>query len=304
MKVNCLSYKGDNAVKYTFVNADKKIFAVSNILYSKADLEGWYDWQARLDDTMEIDENIWIMEGNKKIAGFAIQGDRIMYPFLMPPFNDRIEFWGILQKYRKENRPSLIHITGVLDEDVKIVRTYGYQLEHSRQVMCCPTEPREYVVPQGFSLHTIDNLEELIGLSQAIYDCYVDGIHNQYMGARPVEEIITDCKYLFGVYKNNLFCTKVIEDTTGKVAGICIAGLNDKMPLKFAEIADVCVLPEFRHKGIGECMINYAVSKAYEVSPVIKLCVTVGNSAESLYRNLGFTGGQTFTNLVLHESLR
>lgn len=289
-------------MKYTFENANKDIFAAQNVIYSKTDIEMWFDWNARLNDTKELEKNIWIMEDNKKIAGFCIEGDRIMYPFLIPPFNDRIKFWKIIMLYIKEYRSDIIHINGVVNEDVLVLRTFGYQQKSCRQVMCCPTEQRESFVPCGFSIVKLQNEEEIIKIADIIRDSYMGGVNYEYMGEQSIEETIDDLKFVYGIYKEKPICFKITEVATGKDVGVCIAGVNNKMPLGFAEIAELVVLPCYRNKGIGKFMLNFAISEAFTMSSVIKLCVTVGNSAETLYRELGFSTFQSFTNMTIHKS--
>ncbi|WP_317965141.1 hypothetical protein [Paenibacillus sp. CCS19] len=70
--------------------ADKELFAVYQVLYANADIEMWYDWKARLEDTKFTDQCYWIMSEGITIGGAIIMHDTVMYPFTIPPYADRM----------------------------------------------------------------------------------------------------------------------------------------------------------------------------------------------------------------------
>ena len=45
-------------MNYYFEKADKDLFATYQTIYSQADIEMWYDWNARLNDTKWTDEGV------------------------------------------------------------------------------------------------------------------------------------------------------------------------------------------------------------------------------------------------------
>jgi ribosomal protein S18 acetylase RimI-like enzyme len=60
----------------------------------------------------------------------------------------------------------------------------------------------------------------------------------------------------------------------------------------------VGVLPGYQNLGLGGLMVKHALHQAHKTSPAVKLVVTIGNPAESLYRRLGFLPGPRFTRMV------
>ena len=90
-------------MNFSLVQADKDLFAIYQTMYSKADLEMWYDWNRRLDDTKWTDQCFFVLLDGKKVGGVIITDYAIAYPFLISPFNGRMEFWSfILKNHRRD----------------------------------------------------------------------------------------------------------------------------------------------------------------------------------------------------------
>nr|WP_285860152.1 MULTISPECIES: GNAT family N-acetyltransferase [Paenibacillus] len=107
-----------------------------------------------------------------------------------------------------------------------------------------------------------------------------------------------DLTYLLQVYKHRNLSIYVVNEQSQEIVGLCIAGISEKMPLGFAEIGELCVVPQYRNKGIAEFMINYIKESASTYTEVVKLCVTIGNCAEILYRKVGFQAGPRFSQMT------
>ena len=292
-------------MKVEFLIADKDDFSISNVVYSNIDIEMWYDWTARLDDTKELQNCIWVMSKGQKIAGFSINGDNLMYPFLIPPFNDRWQFWELILKKLRSTYPNVVNIVGIVDQDAKILHSFGFKTKTVRQVMCCPTgifkDADAGELPDGFTVHPITDETSIADIARLLHDGYEGGVHYEVFGTPAIPAICDEVEYLISVFEKNNFSHVVLDDEK-QLAAVCIAGVNDEMPLGFAEITELCVLPEFRRMGIAGYMLRKVPTQAAAVAPVVKLCVTVGSTAENLYRNLGFFAGSSFTNMTMRDS--
>jgi len=60
-------------------------------------------------------------------------------------------------------------------------------------------------------------------------------------------------------------------------------------------ISEVGVLPHYKGKGLGRYMLCRIITQSIGKVPYVKLCVTVGNPAEHLYRSLGFVTNARFS---------
>jgi ribosomal protein S18 acetylase RimI-like enzyme len=274
--------------------ADKDIFAVYQVLYGNEDIEMWYDWNSRLKDTNFTDQCYWIVCGEVRIGGAIIMNDTVMYPFLIAPFVDRTAFWKALFNCCN----SISTIKGVLPQDVEILQSFAYRLDVSRQVMCCPTDNGiRAVLPKGYSLRVLDQSFDSTALACAIREGYIGGTDYEVYGTPSEEDVRKDAERLLQIYSPNNLSLYLWDNQEQQIAGLCIAGISTTIPLGFAEIGEICVLPSHRNKRLGEFMLNWIKANAHPYSPVVKLCVTVGNSAESLYRRMGFVPGPRFTNM-------
>ncbi|WP_160042655.1 GNAT family N-acetyltransferase [Paenibacillus sp. USDA918EY] len=275
--------------------AEKNSFAVHQAIYSNADLEMWYDWNARLDDTKFTDQCFWIMCGDDRIGGVIKIDDTVMYPFIIPPFSDRQHMWRILLQCCQDIK----HINGVLQDDVNILLSLGFKVNVIRQVMCCPAgASKKPVIPDGLSLYVLDDSLDLTKIKEVMKEGYHGGIDFEIFGVPTDEKIMEDVSYLLQVYKHRNLSIYIVNEQNQEIAGLCIAGISEKMPLAFAEIGEICVAPQYRNKRIADFMLNYIKETANPYTEVVKLCVTVGNYAEMLYIKAGFQAGPRFARMT------
>lgn len=285
---------------YRLEEADKDMFAVYQVIYSNSDIEMWYDWNTRLNDTKFTDQCFWVMCNEERIGGVVKINDTIMFPFMIPPHSDRQQMWKVLLNCCKDIR----NINGVLQEDVNILLSFGFKINVIRQVMCCPTAAfNKPVTPEGFSLHLLDDSSNMTKIKDVIKKGYHGGIDHEIFGIPTDEKVMEDISYLMKVYEHRNLSIYVVNELNQEIVGVCIAGISEKMPLGFAEIGDLCVDPQYRNKGIAEFMLAYIKQSASVYTEVVKLCVTVGNHAEMLYKKTGFHAGPRFARMTKRSML-
>lgn len=277
----------------TLERADKTLFAVCQTIYSDADIEMWYDWSRRLGDTMWTGDCFFLLENGRRIGGAVITKDCIMFPFLIPPYVDRLAFWHMLLKREPRRK-----INGVLNEDARLLLMLDYKVIETNRVMCRPADRCEAALPEGFSWRTFDLDTEAEAVGRAIAEGFAGGIDEELFGQATVEDAVTDLKRVCGIYAPLNLSHIVTEDASAEIVGVCTAGIGTDYTHGYAEVADLCVLPRCRGKGIARFMLGKIITDAAGKAPFVKLCVTVGNSSELLYRQMGFQPGPQFTNLV------
>lgn len=281
--------------QYRLELAEKSLFSVHQVIYSNSDIEMWYDWNTRLNDTKFTDQCFWIMCEDDRIGGVIKINDTVMFPFMIPPFSDRQQMWRILLKCCVDIR----NINGVLQEDVNILLSLGFKVNVIRQVMCCPTGVnKKLVTPNGLSLYMLDDSFDITKIKEVMKEGYRGGIDYEIFGVPNDEKIMEDISYLLQVYKHRNLSIYVVNEQSQEIVGVCIAGISENMPLGFAEIGEVCVVPQYRNKGIADFMLNYIKETANSYTDVVKLCVSVGNYAETLYIKAGFQAGPRFARMI------
>lgn len=279
-------------MNYTLEQADKDLFAVYQTIYSNADIEMWYDWNKRLEDTKWTDKCYFLMQNGQKVGGAVIVDDRIMYPFLVSPFSEREKFWNTLIALMPRD-----NICGVSNEDAEILSKLGYHTESVNQVMCRPADTFKTSLPKGFVCRPLV-LDRLTEVGEVIFKSYQGGICEEINGVVTLNSAIDDVKMVLDVYSKTNLSKIVCEENTDKIVAVCLAGVGENYVHGYAEIADLCVLPQYRNLGLGKYLIEQTLTDAYLVAPFVKLFVNVGNNAEYLYRKLGFISGPRFINLT------
>jgi len=280
---------------YTFEKAGKDLFAAYQTIYSQADIEMWFSWKDRLNDTKWTDDCWFLCSGGEKLGGAVISTGLVMYAFLVPPFCDHHLFWQLALKKAKKAE---IELKGVLESEVPILQELGGRVWRPRQIMCRPTDVLPYTLPEGFTLE-MPAQADVPEIAKVSLEAFTGTISYEMFGSGSLRDIKKDLKRNFAFYAETgtLDQSSVIRDANRRVVGACDAGINPKMPNLFAGIADVFVLPEHRGRGLAGAMIKHAITMAHPKTPLMKLHVLVENPAAALYHRLGFVPGPVFTDM-------
>ncbi len=289
---------------YTIERAEKHHFSVFQAIYADADIELWYDWKLRLNDTTWTDNCFWVLLDGRKVGGAIMEGDSVIWPFLVAPFEDRVFFWKAILHHMTVQTGSPVRLVGMLDRDMDVLLSFGCRIVSMRRMMCRPTEPFDVAPPQGYERRTASR-EDIPALVQADNEGYAGGIIRELFGEEDREQLAKDFAEVFRIYEET-GTTEQFSIVSAKgstdIAGFCQAGAmayrrNDALD-DFSSIGSIAVLPAHRNKGLAEYMLKHALNEAHKTSRAMRLAVTVGNNAESLYRRLGFVPGPRFTNMV------
>ena len=85
-----------------------------------------------------------------------------------------------------------------------------------------------------------------------------------------------------------------MDRQTGRLAGACLVSIWEDWPL----IGSLAIRPDLRGHGLAGSLMRHVLGTLHAAYPVARLFVTMGNLAESLYRNLGFISGSSFCERV------
>ena len=173
-----------------------------------------------------------------------------------------------------------------------------YKIETINQVMCRPTDVLHHNLSDNFIYRPFDINKEAEEIGNVMIQSYEGGICNEINGAATLTSAIDDIKNVLAIYAGKNFSHVITEKATNKIIAVCLAGIGENYTYHYTEIADICVLPEFRGLGLAKYMIGRMITDSYGVSPFVKLFVYVGNHAEYLYHKMGFISGPQFTNMV------
>lgn len=282
--------------------ADNREFAEFQTKYSDADYNMWYDMFKKLRDTAQTEECFFVTSGGKRIGGYVSVGDIVCFPFLAAPYEDRREFWSFVLEEEKKK-----YINGVSENDAEVLQELGFSVASRSHVMSRPTEKltpdlRDPFTAVKLALYFSPKTEEQLG--RVISNVYYPGSGlEEFFGNTTVESAVADMKDVFEAYGNNNYSLAVV-DRVGTPVAVCLAGRNDDGLKDYSEITNVCVLPEYRGRGIARYMVGSVLAEAGRESPYMKLMVREGNPAERFFEKMGFDPGPVFVNLVKNESKR
>ncbi len=228
------------------------------------------------------------MDGDKKLGGFIYYDNRlILYPFLISPNTDRTAFWSfIIDRY---SHPSM---SGILDADRAVLQNLGYRPIKLNQVMVRPAEVMHYELKDGFTCRDIDIDADLAALCEVDVKAYRGSYFSTIEGEITLEKATEEMNYVFNAYDKASF-SKVIADDSGKIVAFCLSGMYSS----FAEIGELCVLPEYRNMGLASYLMARSITDASGKADYVKLFVLIGNPAERLYRSMNFFGGPRFAEM-------
>lgn len=276
------------------------LFAVYQAIYAEADVEMWYDWKMRVNDTMWAEDCFFLTRDGQKLAGVITKGGKFLYPFLIAPFCDRALFYHLLHRAVRTDLPAesrTITAIDVLDADVETLLTMGYRrTNQSRRVMVRPTDRFEITPPPGFEI-AAPAPGDAEAITAMLNQAFAGGIHAEVYGPLTTEDV---AKCIENIAETGTLdiSSLVYETSTGTLVGACLAGIFPNPVNGFAFVSDMGVLPAYQNRGLGALMLRRALTQAHPRAQVMKLVVTIGNPAESLYRRLGFLPGPRFTRMT------
>ena len=284
--------------------ADNKKFAVYHTVYRDSDIFTRFDWNESVTDTIDCisDKNrCFIFDDDKLIGGFALKDNVLNYPFTVPPFGDKNAFWRIALKYAVQtSRQNEIFLCEIPETDVKIlIQSLGAALKSSKRRMLRPTAQYSPVLCDGFSFDSLaeKDMEESINV---VFEAHSAGYTSTVWepDRAEIKEAVERRFRLFG-QTDTLHMSNVVRDEGSReIAGVCIAGIYPDSANNFSTIHQVSVRPKYRRMGIAKAMILKSITEASSVSPVITLGVLCGNPAETLYREVGFVAGPSYSELI------
>lgn len=242
----------------------------------------------------------WITFRTRRIGGVCIEANELSSFFLEPPYTDLHQVLPVLKNYliTVSDMEKPIQVYGILPYQSEAFMRLGFVLSESRRVMIRPTE----ACPSpdwGTSLRVIsptpEHSEDMARLFLEAYsgkdqiglpaDNTIDQHHSylSYYFAHNTAEIVKNASSLVFDKRNN------------KLAAVCLISIWEDLPL----LSNIAVLPEYRGKQIASRLITHALTVLNQAYEVLRLFVTIGNPAESLYHHLGFYSGMEQMTLYL-----
>lgn len=285
--------------EFSLAEANSKEFAIHYTTY-RENIFFRQSWERRVAIIEDDIPSYWLLLNGKRIGGVCLKANMLWSFFLEPPFTDIYRVLARLKKYLIDLSDSTkpIEIIGILPYQSEHFLRLGFQPIETRRIMIRPTEKFE-LVNWGIDLiiktPTVEYLEEIAQLSYKAY-LGVDSIG--YPTKNTIEHQRSDLEYYFKHNNEELLRKSsclVFDKKNNKLVGACLISVWEDLPL----ISNIMVDPEYRGKGIATNLLKNSLTVLKGNYEVVRLFVTVGNVAESLYYNFGFLPGMEQITFIL-----
>ncbi|UVI29020.1 GNAT family N-acetyltransferase [Paenibacillus spongiae] len=276
---------------FGLLQADPGAFAVHYSTY-RENIFFRQSWERRLAIFGDDAPCYWITFRTKRIGGVCLEPNELSSFFLEPPYTDVYQVLTVLKKYLAEisDKGKSIQAYGILPYHAEAFTRAGFVLTEARRVMIRPTEicpPPDW----GTAFHIIPPTHEK---SEEIAVLFLESYSGEDHIGYPADNTMDQHRsYLTSYFAHNTAgiltdaSRLVVDKRNNKLAGVCLISIWEDLPL----ISNIAVLPEYRGKQIATKLITHALTVLNPSYEVLRLFVTIGNPAESLYTNLGFYSG-------------
>lgn len=284
---------------FTLVPANTKEFAIHYTTY-RENVFFRQSWERRMANLGSDIPCYWITLNDKRIGGVCIKPNSLWSFFLEPPFTDAYRVLISLKRHliKISNPAKPIDASGILPYQSEHFWRLGFQPTETRRVMIRPTEVFESVEFSTDFITQAPTIRQAAEIVQLSYESYLGKDSIGYPYKNTIEQQRIDVESYFKYNKDNLVqsaSTLVFDKNNNKLVGSCLISLWEDLPL----VSNIIVHPHYRGKAIGSNMLKHALTVLNEEYEVIRLFVTVGNPAESLYYNFGFLPGIEQTTFTL-----
>lgn len=301
--------------KHMLENADPKEFSIYESVYGDTIYNRFAvrDWEFRLkvsiDNPFAKEESLyWIKCGGNRIGGVLIEPNVISRLFIIPPFADMFEILKLLKKLLIEwsDNSKNIYAYQISMEQASYFEMLGFWGDKSRRWMMRPTEDFEVVWDDNLLIKTPEKINAK-EISRLIYESFSDNIDNYYFKKENGHaETFEDCvdlveEYFESIDKNILMeaSTLIYDKKENKLIGVCLISWVEGWPL----VDTIGVDESYRGKHLASSMLKKALSVLNPEYEVLRLFVTVGNAAQSIYYKLGFVSGSEFKRFYLPSKI-
>lgn len=274
-------------------------FSVYCAIYSMENVFLSYDWSERVANINPNDCGYMLLKDGIPIGGIVLRQTHISSPFLVPPFDDKYEFWSELLKIL--GLQEKLYFDFIPDTHREVLEKIGAKRKRGQFRMIRPTAKVNPILDAAFYFDVWKETDknEIVSV---VYEAHLHGYTSTVEGPPDIDNVAEtlERRYTAFAKTNSLgFSTIIKSRDTNEIAAVCITGIYPDSSNEFATIHQVSVLPKYRRKGLAQAMILNSVNLAYEKSPVITLGVLDGNPAKEIYSKLGFIAGCGYGDYLL-----
>jgi len=286
---------------FSLIAADPKIFVNYYTVYKNSNPFHRFTWEHYLYAINDESPCHWVYKDGALVGGSLVAPNRLSGVFTIPPYNDNNALLRSLTQYviSISDTAKPIRAIGVAPWQLEFYTRHGFRIIEGKRNMIRPTEVMSYAFAPEFEV-----LPACADYAKMAIDLLVAAFAGN--AGRPItfEEIVDTVQ----VYYNTLIkrdsmlpeaSSLVFDRATGQLVALCHVIMWEGWPL----IDDVVVHPDYQGRGLATNMIKKSLSISAMHYPAMRLFVTVGNPAQSVYYNLGFLPAPEFYELEIPSGI-
>lgn len=282
---------------FSLVAADPKVFVTYYTIYKNSNPFHRFSWEQHHYAITDASPCYWIYHGTRRIGGVLIRPNLLSGVFLEPPFTDLNTVLGALTAKAIEwsDATQQIMAYGVAPWQVDEYYRHGFRLIEARRNMIRPTEVLPYDFSTDFEVLPA-TIEHEIATVELLQTAFRGGAGRPITFAEHVDTARTFYHTL--IKKSDVLpqaSSLVFHRDSGEFAALCHVIEWESWPM----IDDIAVRPCYQGRGLATALLKKAITTVAPYYPAIRLFVTVGNPAQSVYYNLGFLPGPEFYELAI-----
>jgi ribosomal protein S18 acetylase RimI-like enzyme len=281
----------NSSALYALIKADQVVYATFFATYRT---NVWFrpSWLSLREMMLNASDCYWVFSNNTRIAGISVSKNTLGSIFVIPPFTLSVSLISFLKEIvlKISDDKRSIDAYNVLPEHIKAFMDEGFISIGARK---CMVRPTEYYTLSAMSKY------EFVKPEREYIKEIIDLMVQSYKGGLDQRDLETHTREVEFYFDNNsaeelLDASSImLEKQSGEMTGICLVSLWEDMPL----IYEIAVKPTHRSTGLARYMIQRAITQLEPYHSLIRLFVTVGNTAENLYSSLGFMAGSETSHM-------
>lgn len=300
--------------QYSIQRANPEEFSIYESVYGDKNINRFAvkHWDLRiaisLDNPFAKNESYyWIKQDEIIIGGVLIEPNVISRLFFLPPFTKAYDILKLLKRLliKWSDSSKKIYAYQISPEQFEYFEMLGFLCDKKRRWMMRPTEVFDIVWDDGIITKTPseDDKQEIAKLLYSSFKGGIDYQHliNELRQEPTIKDYLEEVDEYFDWCKENIFfeaSTLIYSKKENKLVGACLVSYCEEWPLVHA----IGVNPNYRGRQLASKMLKRALTVLQGKYPVLRLFVTLGNDAESVYHELGFVKGTEFRRLYIQAN--
>ncbi|MCA9331242.1 GNAT family N-acetyltransferase [Candidatus Saccharibacteria bacterium] len=279
---------------FQLVKAPGETFAQHWAIYRNINEDFTLDYATQASAIADVPFCYWIQQNNQTVGGCILLPNNLGDMFLVRPFSDWVAAFDAILPLLHHWSDKPIQAQQITQPQMEALVRQGFRVTSSRRWMIRPTQTYPDRPLAAYTVTPIEK-DQTDALASLFYDAFSQSEDVSYRD-RPLEQHHDSVENFFDQLEDGDSCYKaseVVFDDGKLIAAVLVQMHNDMPSIRF-----VVVHPAYQRQRIGRHLMERAIHRLAADFTAVKLAVTDGNPAQTLYYQMGFMPGEPIYNLV------